>query len=111
MIMPGGLLSRPLTAAVRCQPRFTVLASAMRHDTSRPSAAANSSDQRRPLPNASIDAALAATGRLETVADARELMAPFAEHHGKDAVEACLDWPSPKGMLANDSGRIGRWQS
>jgi len=50
-------------------------------------------------------------GRLETVADARELMAPFAEHHRKDAVEACLDWPSPNGMLADDSGRIGRWQS
>ena len=30
-------------------------------------------------------------GRLETVADARELMAPFVEHHRKDAVEACLD--------------------
>jgi hypothetical protein len=111
MIMPGGLLSRQLIAAVRCQPRSTVLASAMRRDTSRPSATANSRDQRRPLPNASIDAVLAAIGRLETVADARELMAPFAEHHGKDAVEACLDWPSPNGMLADDGGRIGRWRS
>jgi hypothetical protein len=80
----------------------------MRHDTSRPSAAANSSDQRRPLHNASIDAALAVIGRLETVADARELMAPFAEHHRKDAAEACLDWPSPSGMLAVASGRISR---
>jgi hypothetical protein len=71
----------------------------------------HSSDQRRPLPNASIDAASAAIGRLEAVADARELMAPFAQHHGKDAVEAWLDWPSPNGMLADDSERIGRWQS
>jgi Domain of unknown function (DUF4158) len=61
--------------------------------------------ERSPLPNASIDAALAAIGRLETVADARELMAPFAEHHGKDAVEACLDWPSPNGMLPSSSAK------
>jgi hypothetical protein len=32
----------------------------------------------RPLSDISIDAALAAIGRLETLADARELMAPFA---------------------------------
>jgi hypothetical protein len=83
----------------------------MRHDMSRSSATDNISDQRRRPPTPSIDAALAAIGRLEAVADARELMAPFAEHHGKDAVEACLDWPPPNGMLADDSERIGRWQS
>jgi hypothetical protein len=49
--------------------------------------------------------------RLEAVVDVRELMTPFPEHHGKDAVGACLDWPSPNGMLADDSERIGRWQS
>ena len=32
----------------------------------------------RPLPDASVDAALAAIGRLETLPDARELMTPFA---------------------------------
>ena len=32
----------------------------------------------RPLPDATVDAALAAIGRLETLPDARELMAPFA---------------------------------
>jgi 2-methylcitrate dehydratase PrpD len=32
----------------------------------------------QPLSNASVDAALAAIGRLETLADARDLMAPFA---------------------------------
>jgi hypothetical protein len=32
----------------------------------------------RPLSDASIDAALAAIGRLETLPDARELMTPFA---------------------------------
>ena len=32
----------------------------------------------RPLPDASVDAALAAIGRLETLPDARELIAPFA---------------------------------
>ncbi len=34
---------------------------------------------RRPLSDASVDAALAAIGRLETLADARELLTPFAE--------------------------------
>ncbi len=33
----------------------------------------------RPLPDASVDAVLAAIGRLETRADARELLTPFAE--------------------------------
>ena len=33
----------------------------------------------RPLSDASVDAALAAIGRLETLPDARELIAPFAE--------------------------------
>ena len=32
----------------------------------------------RPLSDTSIDAAFAAIGRLETLSDARELMAPFA---------------------------------
>ena len=32
----------------------------------------------RPLPDASVDAALAAIGRLEMLADARELLTPFA---------------------------------
>src|SRR6516162_2219693 len=32
----------------------------------------------RPIPDASVDAALAAIGRLETLPDARELMTPFA---------------------------------
>ena len=32
----------------------------------------------RPLSDTSIDAALAAIGRLETLADARELMTPFS---------------------------------
>jgi len=31
----------------------------------------------RPLPDASVDAALAAIGRLEMLADARELLTPF----------------------------------
>jgi 2-methylcitrate dehydratase PrpD len=33
----------------------------------------------RPLSDASIDAALATIGRLETIGDARELLTPFAE--------------------------------
>ena len=33
----------------------------------------------QPLPDASVDGALAAIGRLETLPDARELMTPFAE--------------------------------
>ena len=33
----------------------------------------------RPLPDASVDEALAAIGRLEMLADARELLTPFAE--------------------------------
>ena len=33
----------------------------------------------RPLPDASVDAALTAIGRLEMLADARELLTPFAE--------------------------------
>jgi 2-methylcitrate dehydratase PrpD len=32
----------------------------------------------QPLSNASVDAALAAIGQLETLPDARELMTPFA---------------------------------
>ena len=32
----------------------------------------------RPLPDGSVDAVLAAIGRLETLPDARELIAPFA---------------------------------
>jgi len=32
----------------------------------------------RPLPDASVDAALTAIGRLEALADARELLTPFA---------------------------------
>ena len=32
----------------------------------------------RPLPDGSVDAALAAIGRLETLPDTRELIAPFA---------------------------------
>jgi hypothetical protein len=32
----------------------------------------------RPLPDGSVEAALAAIGRLETLPNARELMAPFA---------------------------------
>ena len=34
---------------------------------------------RRPLPEASVDAALTAIARLETLADARELLTPFAQ--------------------------------
>lgn len=64
----------------------------------------------RRLPNASIDAAL---GDRSAGNGGRRagVMAPFAEHHGKDAVGACLDRPSPNGMLGDASGRIGRWRS
>ena len=34
---------------------------------------------RRPLPEASVDAALTAIAQLETLADARELLTPFAQ--------------------------------
>ena len=33
----------------------------------------------RPLSDSSVDAVLASIGRLETLADARELLTPFAE--------------------------------